>query len=399
MTGRAPLFISHASLDAAAAARLVGLLEQAGQACWVAPRDIRAGHSYPGEILRGIQGCGAMVVLLSAHANQSPHVAKEVELAHREAKPVLPLRIEAVEPASDLRYWLSAAHWIDGFALDDAGLVRALLSVGEGGPLPAPAKRRRWPMPLIGGALGALALAGTALLFWPAPRPAPPAPVLPASGDFTGRCLALRGRISDDFSASPVRLSLLGRTAIEGLQDCAAAVAQAPDDPGLAGLHGWTLAAMGRFDEARGEFDRAARGGDGLGHYGLGILTLFGLAGIAADEGAARQWLEQARLTVPQAATRLAWMIARGMAGFEPSDIEARRLFQAAADQGNANAQVNLALMYQHGLAGLPKAPERAARLLRAAADQDYEFAVRQLTALCASSDGTGIEAPCAGYR
>lgn len=400
MTGQAPLFISHASLDGAEAARLVTLLEQAGQACWVAPRDIRPGYSYPGEILRGIQGCGAMVVLLSAHANQSPHVAKEVELANRDGKPVLPLRIQAVEPTSDLRYWLSAAHWIDGFELDDAELVRALLSSCAGMLIPPRPRRRRRPLAALGAGLGLAALALAGFLFWPASRPAPvPAPVVPAGGDFTARCLDLHGRIADDFSASPVRLSLLGRTAIQGLQDCASAVGQAPDDPVLAGLHGWTLGAMGRFDDARGEFARAAAAGDGLGLYGLGILTLFGLAGFQADEAAARPLLEQARSTVPQAATRLAWMIARGMAGFEPSDIEARRLFQAAADQGNANAQVNLALMYQHGLAGLPKAPDKAARLLRAAADQDYEFAVRQLAALCTSPDGAGIETPCAGYR
>lgn len=401
----APIFISHASGDGAAAIELVAALEAAGHRCWIAPRDIRPGLSYPSEILRGIQGCAAMVVLVSAPANASPHVAKEVELAHREGKRLLPLRIESVEPEGDLRYWLSAAQWIEGYRQTAAIRAQAVAAALDGaapvvGP---PARRKPWAKPafLLAGvaALGVglyLAFAFIGKGGEDAPRPTPVA----AAPEAAERCHQLRRRLVDDYSSSPVRFAVLGRPAVDVLADCEQAAAATPDDLALAANHGWTLAAMGRFDEALPAFRRAAEAGDELGAYGLAVFTLFGIAGVPKDETEARLLMEKARLGVPLASARLAWFYAQGLGGVEKSDIEARRLFQAAADQGNVNGQVNLGLMYQSGLAGLPRSPSRAARLFRAAAEQDYDFAIRLLTALCGGADGAAAGAEnCEGYR
>ena len=78
---RGRIFISYASEDAALADQVRTGLEQAGVPCWIAPRDIESGTSFPAAITAAIQSCGALVLLLTAQSNASRHVLSEVELA------------------------------------------------------------------------------------------------------------------------------------------------------------------------------------------------------------------------------------------------------------------------------------------------------------------------------
>jgi TPR repeat protein len=56
-------------------------------------------------------------------------------------------------------------------------------------------------------------------------------------------------------------------------------------------------------------------------------------------------------------------------------DSEAARLYKLAADQGDAQGQVNLGAFYETGRGGLPKDEREAARLYRLAADQGNVYA------------------------
>jgi TPR repeat protein len=51
-------------------------------------------------------------------------------------------------------------------------------------------------------------------------------------------------------------------------------------------------------------------------------------------------------------------------------DSEAARLYKLAADQGDAQGQVNLGAFYEAGRGGMPKDEREAARLYRLAANQ-----------------------------
>jgi hypothetical protein len=75
------VFISYASQDAAVAQRLCATLEAAGFPCWIAPRDVEAGALYADAIVRAINEAKAVVLVLSASAIGSDHVAREVERA------------------------------------------------------------------------------------------------------------------------------------------------------------------------------------------------------------------------------------------------------------------------------------------------------------------------------
>src|SRR5690349_14985509 len=124
------IFISYASENAAVAERIRTGLEQAGVACWIAPRDIEPGTSFPAAITAAIQSCGAQVLLLTPESNASRHVLSEVELAFNAGKPILAILVGKVTPSSDLQYFISTSHWFDAeAAFDDDDLTKLKLDL------------------------------------------------------------------------------------------------------------------------------------------------------------------------------------------------------------------------------------------------------------------------------
>jgi formylglycine-generating enzyme required for sulfatase activity len=123
-----PVFLSYASHDLAVATRIRDGLEQAGLRCWIAPRDIEPGSSFPAAITAAISSCRALVLLLTDAANSSPHVLSEVELAFNARKPIIAVLVGGVTPSADLKYFISTTHWFDAessFDDDDMARLRA----------------------------------------------------------------------------------------------------------------------------------------------------------------------------------------------------------------------------------------------------------------------------------
>lgn len=107
------VFISYSSHDKAVADATCAALEAEKIRCWIAPRDVLAGTEYGESIVRAIEDCCAMVLIFSAHANESPHIRREVERAVSKGKIILPFRIENVLPSRSMEYCLSNTHWLD----------------------------------------------------------------------------------------------------------------------------------------------------------------------------------------------------------------------------------------------------------------------------------------------
>jgi hypothetical protein len=110
------VFISHSAQDKKVAETICAALEQSGIRCWVAPRDVRPGRSFPGEITRAIQQSKVMLMIFSRHSNSSEQVLREVQLAVDCRLPIVRLRIEDIPLSDDLRYYLSAPHWLDALS-------------------------------------------------------------------------------------------------------------------------------------------------------------------------------------------------------------------------------------------------------------------------------------------
>jgi TolB-like protein/Flp pilus assembly protein TadD len=107
------VFVSYASPDAAVAGALVESLERHGIACWIAPRDVKAGALYADAIVRAISGAKALVLVLSESAIGSSHVGKEVERASSKNRPIIALRIDNAPLTPALEYFLSESQWIE----------------------------------------------------------------------------------------------------------------------------------------------------------------------------------------------------------------------------------------------------------------------------------------------
>ena len=127
----APVFISYASQDAAAAQLLCAALETAAVSCWVAPRDVVPGEFYADAIVRAVDAARIVVLVLSQNAAASPHVIREIERAASKRLPIVSLRIDAAPMQPALEYFLNTSHWLDASASGIAPSLPRLVNAVE----------------------------------------------------------------------------------------------------------------------------------------------------------------------------------------------------------------------------------------------------------------------------
>ena len=175
------VFISHSSSDRAAAEAVLSALERAGHSCWIAPRDIVPGQEYGEAIVDAIRASRIFLLVLSASSVDSPQVRRETERAANADLPIIPFRIEDVQPSRSLEYFISSAHWLDAFApplephLDYLATVvgRLLGAAGDetgrrtiAAPPPSPPRpAARSRLPVAAAALAGVAAIGAAAFF------------------------------------------------------------------------------------------------------------------------------------------------------------------------------------------------------------------------------------------
>src|SRR5579863_2236957 len=165
------VFISHSSKDKLIADATCAVLEHHGIRCWIAPRDILPGSTWCKSIVDALVSARVMVLIFSGHANVSPQIEREIERAVSRGIPIIPVRIEDVQPAGALEYFLGTSHWLDAFSqplerhLDYLVQVLQKILAGPDGDHPTPTP----PAPTQPSAPPA------------PPQPAPAAPAPPAT--------------------------------------------------------------------------------------------------------------------------------------------------------------------------------------------------------------------------
>jgi hypothetical protein len=110
----------------------------------IAPRDVPAGQPWALALVNAINNSRVMVLILSEGSNNSQQVIREVDEAVGRGIPILPLRIDTVEPSDQMRFYIKSIHWLDALSpplerhLEHlADSAQALLSVDAGEPPPA----------------------------------------------------------------------------------------------------------------------------------------------------------------------------------------------------------------------------------------------------------------------
>src|SRR5271169_2057690 len=120
------VFISHSSLDKAAADAVCHGLEARSIRCWIAPRDQVAGRPYGEQITEAIETAPVMVLVFSDNVNKSQAVLNEINIAAGANVTIIPFRIAAVAFNPELHYYLGRAHWLDAFPHPVHAYIEAL---------------------------------------------------------------------------------------------------------------------------------------------------------------------------------------------------------------------------------------------------------------------------------
>lgn len=178
MSQKHRVFLSYSSKDQPAADAICRALEAQGIGTWIAPRDIKAGSQWGGSIVEAIEGCEAVLVVFSDAANGSPQVAREMEVAVANRRPLIPVRIADAQPTDDMKYFLGVSHWLnayerplEGYLTDIVAATRRVLDK-QTSPLARVARfmprSRNGQIMVAGGAVVLVALLTASLMRPPA---------------------------------------------------------------------------------------------------------------------------------------------------------------------------------------------------------------------------------------
>lgn len=155
------VFISYSSEDKTVADEVCATIEDRKIRCWIAPRDVPPGLPYAAALVSAIHDSKVLVLVLSQSSNSSGAVMREVEEAVNSGIPIIPFRIEDIEPTAAMRFYIKSLHWIDAMSppLEEhlgklADSVQVILSVGEEDrpPFSQPettieaSAEKRWPL-------------------------------------------------------------------------------------------------------------------------------------------------------------------------------------------------------------------------------------------------------------
>jgi len=139
------VFISHSVKDKTAADAVCAILESNGIRCWIAPRDVTPSMEWSECIIEAIEQSRIMVLVFTAHANNSHQIRREVERAVNRGVAILPLRIENITPGRALEYFIGNVHWLDALTppLEShlqnlAGTIKTVLARRETQDAPSP---------------------------------------------------------------------------------------------------------------------------------------------------------------------------------------------------------------------------------------------------------------------
>jgi hypothetical protein len=120
------IFISYAHADTAQVEPVVKVVEATGGTIWIDKGGIQAGEGWAGEIVRGIKGATRVMVMCSPRAFESDHIKREVYLADRYKKPMLPVFIAEAQPPEDFEYFFAGVQWLELFKLAEADRPAAI---------------------------------------------------------------------------------------------------------------------------------------------------------------------------------------------------------------------------------------------------------------------------------
>lgn len=90
------VFFSHSSADRGWVQHLAHQASTSGVGVYLAEHDVQPGLQLSDKVIRAIEGCNAMMVLISKNSLQSPYVQQEIGVARRAGKLIIPVLMDDV---------------------------------------------------------------------------------------------------------------------------------------------------------------------------------------------------------------------------------------------------------------------------------------------------------------
>lgn len=123
-TDRRDVFISHSSKDRQVASEIIDRIEAQKVTCWIAQRDIRVGTAFAASVYYALEAAPVFVVLLSADANASDHVIRELTMAIQMNKRIVPVKLEEFESSGSFAYYTAGLHFYSWSTAAEEALSR-----------------------------------------------------------------------------------------------------------------------------------------------------------------------------------------------------------------------------------------------------------------------------------
>jgi hypothetical protein len=120
-------FVSYARANQKVVLPVIEAAQRAGRRFWLDQQGLSAGDGWAGEIVKAMREAGGVVIMCSKAAFESDHVKREVYLADRYRKRMLPVFIEDAQPPEDFEYFFAGVQTLDLAKTPDAERPQALL--------------------------------------------------------------------------------------------------------------------------------------------------------------------------------------------------------------------------------------------------------------------------------
>lgn len=360
------VFVSYSSREADRANEIVEQLEKAGIPCWIAPRDIAVGSNYTKDIPKAIRECTHFLLALSANAEASKWVNKELTRAINQEKCLIPLMIENFTISEGFEFLLEDVQ-IRNYCTDCQGVLQEVIGLfpnATPAPTPVPDKKTAEEYYQMGGKAYNSGQYEEAVGWY---QKAADLGHKDAMCDL-GYCYEFEKGVTKDLASAAkwyMKSANLGN-----------AVAQC----NLAYCYYAGNGVTKNLVEAVKWYKKAAEQGHIRAQYNLALCYQNG-DGVAKDPLEAVKWYKKAvEQGDSDAQLNLGYCYEMGN-GVKKDIHKAVELFRSSAEQGNAIAQYNLGICYKNGR-GVAVDLAEAKKWFQKAADQGYENAKKQLATL-----------------
>ncbi|RYE35291.1 MAG: TIR domain-containing protein, partial [Sphingobacteriales bacterium] len=135
MPDKINVFVSYARKDEALATAMVEYFEKKDIDCFIDKRNIPVGSKYSEEIIKGIEQCDVVVLILTNKSNTSENVGNEIDNASNLKKKIIVFRIENIALSKGLQFYLSTSQWFDAFLYRGEQYFEQLADLVKGLPI------------------------------------------------------------------------------------------------------------------------------------------------------------------------------------------------------------------------------------------------------------------------